>query len=146
MAAPVPWITRDVISRPGSTARPPAMLAATNTTSPIRYSRARPYTSAGRPPSSKNPPKATAYANPGDRPPEPSPAGSLTTDSSRDTLLTGPPEGFSGHRNGHRYRRPAGSSPYLLQQHQLRPGDTQKLVTHRKTAAPGPTCIGGRRF
>ena len=62
IAAPIPWITREVISRPGSTARPPAMLATTNTASPIRYSLALPYASASRPPSSKNPPKATAYA------------------------------------------------------------------------------------
>ena len=60
MAAPIPWTTRDAISRPGSTARPPAMLATTNTTKPIRNSLARPYASASRPPSSKNPPKAIA--------------------------------------------------------------------------------------
>ena len=60
MAAPAPCTTREAISRSGSTARPPAMLATTNTTKPIRYSLARPYTSASRPPSSKNPPKVTA--------------------------------------------------------------------------------------
>ena len=60
MAAPIPCTTREAISRPGSTARPPEMLATANTTRPIRYSRARPYTSASRPPSSRNPPKATA--------------------------------------------------------------------------------------
>jgi hypothetical protein len=38
------------------------MLAATNTTRPIRYSLARPQASARRPPRSKNPPKATAQA------------------------------------------------------------------------------------
>ena len=60
MAAPIPCTTREVISRTGSAASPPAILAATNTTRPIRYSRARPYASASRPPSSRNPPKAIA--------------------------------------------------------------------------------------
>jgi hypothetical protein len=51
-----------VISSPGSTARPPATLATTKVARPIRYSLALPYASASRPPSSKNPPNATAYA------------------------------------------------------------------------------------
>ena len=59
-AAPIPCTTPGGDQQPGSTARPPEMLAATNTTRPIRYSLARPQASARRPPSSKNPPKATA--------------------------------------------------------------------------------------
>ena len=39
-AAPIPCTTREALSRPGPTARPPEMLAATNTTKPIRYSSA----------------------------------------------------------------------------------------------------------
>jgi len=49
------------MSRTGSTASPPATLASTKTTSPIRNMRARPNRSASLPPSRRNPPNETAY-------------------------------------------------------------------------------------
>jgi hypothetical protein len=61
IAAPIPCTTREAMSRRGSTASPPATLATTKTISPIRNIRAWPNRSASLPPSSRNPPKATAY-------------------------------------------------------------------------------------
>ena len=49
------------MSRTGSTANPPATLASTKTISPILNMRAWPSRSASLPPSSRNPPKDTAY-------------------------------------------------------------------------------------
>jgi hypothetical protein len=58
--APSPWTALEAINSLGSTARPPEMLARTKMQTPIRYSRARPKTSASRPPRRRKPPKVKA--------------------------------------------------------------------------------------
>src|SRR6516225_58369 len=61
-AAPTPSTARAAISAPAEPASPQASEAAVNTAAPMIKTRRRPSRSASRPPSSKNPPNASAYA------------------------------------------------------------------------------------
>jgi len=58
-APPSPWAARAAISQLPPWARPPSRLAAVNSTRPTRKTRRRPNRSAARPPSMRNPAKAS---------------------------------------------------------------------------------------
>ena len=62
MAAPRPWMPRMMIRNVPLGASAQASEAAVNSASPAMNMRLRPSRSAARPPSSKNPPKVSAYA------------------------------------------------------------------------------------
>ena len=62
VAAPRPWIARAPISAVSDQARPQSSEPRAKMTSPAMKTRRRPSTSAVRPPSSRNPPKTSAYA------------------------------------------------------------------------------------
>jgi hypothetical protein len=60
-AAPAPCTAREIISRTGSWASPPASEAAEKMSSPAANIRRRPNRSAARPPRISKPPKVIAY-------------------------------------------------------------------------------------